>query len=119
MRTTSSLESMNSALGRGCQKHPLGHIRKHEFKKSLDLLNLLENLDLDKDFKRKRQMDKEREMKISYFTNKLQEGEIYVEDFLEAMSDKDILPVTVKLTLFRINHIIRTLLVYMCSFLNV
>lgn len=104
MRTTSSLESMNSVLGRGCRKHPqmfkfIDHIRKHEFGRSLDLLNLFED-DVDKEFKRKRQLDREREEKISYFTKKLQEGEITVEDFLDAMSDKNILPGTGKFVNF-------------------
>lgn len=94
---------MNSVLGRGCQKHPqmfkfIDHIRKHEFKKSLDLLNLYKN-DGSNDFKRKRKLDKEREEKISYFTNQLQKGEINVQDFLEAMSDKSVLPKTCKLPL--------------------
>lgn len=98
MRTTSSLESMNSVLGRGCRKHPqmfkfIDHIRSHEFSKSLDLLNLVED-DIDCDFERKRQRDKEREKKISFFTNQLQEGKITVGNFLEAMSDKNILPGT-------------------------
>lgn len=96
MRTTSSLESMNSVLGRGCRKHPqmfvfIDHIRKHEFSKSLDLLNTLDD-DVDADFERKRQKDKQREMKINYFTSKLKREEITVEEFLEAMSDIDILP---------------------------
>lgn len=104
MRTTSSLESMNSVLGRGCRKNPqmfkfIDHIRTHEFSKTLDLFNLLED-DVDNDFKRKRQLDKEREEKISYLTNKLQKGEITVADFLEAMSDKNILPGTGKLVNF-------------------
>lgn len=103
MRTTSSLESMNSVLGRGCWKHPqmfkfIDHIRKHEFKKSLDLLNLYKN-DGNHDFKRKRKLDKEREEKISHFTSQLQKGKINVQDFLEAMSDRNVLPKTCKLYL--------------------
>lgn len=68
----------------------------HEFSKSLDLLNLIED-DLDKDFERKRKLDQERENKISYFTNQLQKEEISVQDFLEAMSDKSVLPGSGKL----------------------
>lgn len=102
MRTTSSLESMNSVLGRGCRKHPqifvfIDHIRKHEFSKSLDLLNSFEN-DVDKDFERKRRLDKEREIKINHFTKRLQKEEITVEEFLEAMANKDILPEAGKLS---------------------
>lgn len=98
MHTTSSLESMNSALNRGCRKHPhifkfIDHIRTHEFSKSLDLLNLIED-DTDSDFKRKRHLDKEREKKISHFTSQLHKGEISVPEFLKVISDKNILPET-------------------------
>lgn len=96
MRTTSSLESMNSKLNRGCRKHPhifkfIDRIRLHEFRKSIDLLDLFEN-DVNEEFERKRKSDKEREKKIRFFTNLLQKNEIGVNEFLEAMSNNSVLP---------------------------
>lgn len=104
MRTTSSLESMNSVLNRGCPKHPhifkfIDRIRLHEFSKSLDLLDLIDD-DVSEEFERKRKLDKEREIKISYFTNLLEKQEISVNEFLEAMSIKSILPGTGKLKIY-------------------
>lgn len=101
MRTTSSLESMNSKLNRGCPKHPhifkfIDRIRLHEFRKSIDLLDLVGD-DVSEEFKRKRKLDKDRETKISHFTSLLQKKEIGVDEFLEAMSNNTVLPGTGKL----------------------
>lgn len=92
---------MNSALNRGCKARPhlfkfIDRIRLHEFKKSMDLQNLVDN-DVTEDFDRKRKLDKERELKIAHFTNLLLKKEIGVSEFLEAMSTKTFLPGTGKI----------------------
>lgn len=98
MRTTSSVESMNSALNRGCKARPnifkfIDRIRLHEFSKQLDLIDLFED-DVTEEFERKRKLDRERELKITHFTNLLLQNDITVQEFLEAMSTKSFLPGT-------------------------
>lgn len=95
MRTTSSLESLNSQLGRSFKKK--GHIWKfieqlkyHEFSKAYDMLKLTEST--AKISERKRKKDIERQRKIEFFTNLLKEGVIDAGAFLEAMGNKIILP---------------------------
>lgn len=98
MRTTSSLESFNSVLGRLFPRHPhlfrfIDRLRLIEFSKTLDLMDLIENELPDDQFQRRRLRDKKREEKIKYFTIQLQtDGDMSPADFLEAMANKDILP---------------------------
>lgn len=96
MRTTSSLESVNSTLGRSFPKHPhifkfLDCLRLFEFSKLLSMIDLVKNENSCQQFQRKRQLDKDREEKINFFTNVLNENRITVREFLEAMANKEIL----------------------------
>lgn len=101
MRTTSSVESLNSTIGRSFPKHPsilkfVEHLKLHEFGKYCDLLNLskpdLPSKQLEKQLNRKRKIDREREEKIVFFTKKLKTKEIGPSEFLDAMATKEILP---------------------------
>lgn len=100
MRTTSSLESFNSVLGRSFPRHPhifrfIDRLRLHEFSKSLDLMNLIKDDVPDSQFQRRRLLDRQREDKIKYFTHLLRtDDEITPADFLEAMANKEMLPGT-------------------------
>lgn len=64
-------------------------LKMHESIRSSDLHQV--SIGLFK-FERKHKIDKLREKKISYLTASLENGEISVAAFLEAMSGKDILP---------------------------
>lgn len=97
MRTTSSLESVNSTLGRSFPKHPhifrfIDRLRLYEFSKLLNMLDLVKNEDPDQQFQRKRQRDKEREAKIQFFTKACMENGVNWGEFLDAMANKDVLP---------------------------
>lgn len=97
MRTTSSVESLNSVIGRSFPKHPhilkfIGHLKLHEFTKSYDLSNLTKSDTPPKQLERKRKADREREEKIVFFTKKLKAKEISASEFLDAMATKEILP---------------------------
>lgn len=97
MRTTSSLESMNSQLRRLFTiKHPnifrfIEELKPHEFIKALDMLRLVKNRKR-KQLKRKRKRYQEREEKIQYFSEMLRKESILVGSFLDIMSNKTILP---------------------------
>lgn len=98
MRTTSSIESLNSQLQRTFKRH--GNIFKfveslqlHEYSKVLDIKQL-HNSEPAKQMERRKNSDKERDAKIKYFSGKLEIREIDVTEFLEAMSNKMILPAT-------------------------
>lgn len=97
MRTTSSLESMNSQLGRlFTTKHPnifrfIEELKPHEFRKATDMLRLIKNR-RPKQLQRKRKRCQEREQKIQYFSEMLQNNSISVGTFLDVMSNKTILP---------------------------
>lgn len=97
MRTTSSVESLNSVLGRSFPKHPhilkfIDYLKHHEFSKYCDLLNLLKSDISPKQLGRKRKLDQEREEKIVFFTKKLKSNDILPSEFLDAMAIKEILP---------------------------
>lgn len=94
MRTTSSIESLNSQLNRSFPKR--GHIWKfieqlkyHEFSKANDMQKLTK---IDVKMERKRKSDRERERKIKFLTSLLKEGTIDVGVFLDAMGNKISLP---------------------------
>lgn len=94
MRTTSSLESLNSQLKRSSAKH--GHIwrfieqlRLFEFSKAYEMSQLIGGVFSKTQLERKRKRDREREDKIKYLTGILKRNEISIEQFLEAMSAKD------------------------------
>lgn len=97
MRTTSSLESLNSQLGRSFPKR--GHIWKfidqlkyHEFSKASDMLRLTNEGSPANILQRKRKRDVQRQHKIEFFTSLLKGGNIDAGAFLEAMANKIILP---------------------------
>lgn len=63
-----------------------------EFKKALDMLNLI-GPDIPKEqFERRKQTDRERDNKIKYFTDLLLSKKISVSTFLECMANKGIMP---------------------------
>lgn len=95
MRTTSSLESLNSQLGRSFPKH--GHIwrfieqlKYHEYSKSRDMLRLSRGTNIGK--KNKRKKDKERMERIKFLSILLRDKKITSDEFLEAMAGKNIFP---------------------------
>lgn len=63
-----------------------------EFKKALDLINLMELDDPQKQFQRRKKEDKERDDKIKYFTALILQNKISVSLFLQAMANKTIMP---------------------------
>lgn len=94
MRTTSSVESLNSQLNRSFPKH--GHIwrfieqlRLFEFSKTEEMSQLIDGNYSKNQLNRKRRRDRERKEKINYLTVTLQRKEICIGEFLEAMSVKD------------------------------
>lgn len=97
MRTTSSLESMNSAIQRKLSKRTnifrfSKDLRMHEAIKSSDLYQLFEGDISNRQLERKRAADRERDEKIKHFSALLENGYISVPYFLEVMSGKDVLP---------------------------
>lgn len=107
MRTTSSLESMNSQLNRSFGRaRPnifqfIDHIKTHESLKCEKLAKLVKTTVVSsKQLERKRKRDKERDDKIKYFTEELEQNRINVAEFLESMANKDILPKSGKNSLF-------------------
>lgn len=100
MRTTSSLEALNSIIQRSFP----GQTTIFKFIEALKLLESIKSTDLNQLFsskvptqqlERKRTADKQREKKIKHLTKQLKEGKISVAYFLESMSGqpgKDILP---------------------------
>lgn len=97
MKTTSSVESVNSAMGRSFPKHPhlfkfIDFLKYHEFSKVLDLQDLKRG-DIPKNqFERKRERDRMRDEKIKHFSAELEAKSIDVSRFLEIMATKEILP---------------------------
>lgn len=97
MRTTSSLESMNAVIQRKFQKRThifkfVKDLRMHDAIQSHDLLHLSSYKNLSPCLTRITANAQIREAKIKYFTENLQNGLITIDDFLKAMSTKEILP---------------------------
>lgn len=99
MRTTSSLESINSVLGRLFLRRPniykfIDGIKIHEFAKYRELLELsAEKEDAPKRQTRKRKSDQERDDKIKRATEDLTTKAITTSQFLETFSkDGSLLP---------------------------
>lgn len=91
MRTTSSVESLNSVLGRSMPKHPnvfrfMDHLRLHEFAKYMDFKESLKPAAGEKQFERQRKDTKDRAKNIQSFTTKLELNEINVVEFMEGVS---------------------------------
>lgn len=98
MRTTSSVESLNSQLNRSFPKHGsiwkfVEQLKSHEFMKATEMAKLMHS---DKKSpsqnQRKRKKDRERDAKIDFFTKMLNANEISPGLFLEAMGNRIILP---------------------------
>lgn len=102
MRTTSSLEALNSTLGRSFPKHPhifkfINRLKLFEFSKSVNMLHSIRNDVPDEQLKRRRQCDQNRQEKIKFFTDQLRANDqMTPELFLDAMENKEILPGTGK-----------------------
>lgn len=99
MRTTSSLEALNSAIQHWFPSNPniysfIDHLRLYESIKSSDLYQLSTEEISSKQLERRRTKDKNRDEKIKKLTSSLKIGEISVAGFLEAMSDRSVLPTT-------------------------
>lgn len=97
MRTTSSVESLNSTLSRSFPKHPhifkfIDRLRLFEFSKLLDMIELVKDNVPDHQYERKRKRDQEREAKIKFFTAQLHEKKINTGEFLAAMANNEVLP---------------------------
>lgn len=96
MRTTSSVESLNSQLSRSFAKHAhvfkfIDSLKYHEFDKTLIMFKLAKTSALPKgQLERRRKKDKERDEKIKYFSDLLKDGSISVGEFLESMANKRI-----------------------------
>lgn len=100
MRTTSSVESLNSQIGRSFAKHPsifkfIESLKQHEMTKATRMTKLLMNCP-ERQFGRKHRIDQERDDKIKYFSSLFEKGSIDVGTFLEAMANKTILPLNGK-----------------------
>lgn len=97
MRTTSSIESMNSQLRRSFPKHGsiwkfVEQLKYHEFSKATEMIKLTEAEVTEQQLGRKIKKDKEREVKIKFFTKLLKKNEISIDEFIEAMGGKVIFP---------------------------
>lgn len=99
MRTTSSVEALNSVIQRSFPGQTtifrfIESLRLHESIKSSDLYQLSLGEISNKIMERRRALDRHRDVKIKRLTTQLKNGEISVNVFLEAMSEKDVLPHT-------------------------
>lgn len=98
MRTTSSLESLNAQINRFFSvKHPnifefMQNLKGFEYYKYRMMLEKTgEPISISNSRKRKR--DQNREEKIAYFTNLIATNQIDVDDFLNSMANREILPI--------------------------
>lgn len=92
MRTTSSVEAMNSVIQRSFPTNPhifkfIDNLRLFESIKSSDLYQLTLGDITNQTLLRKRALDRERDSKIKVLSEKLQIGVITVAEFLELMAD--------------------------------
>lgn len=97
MRTTSSLESENSQIQRSFPQNPsiyqfAEHLKLHESMKSTDMYQLINTEITSERLRRKRKIDRERDIKIKHISAMLKNNQISVENFLEVMSDNEMIP---------------------------
>lgn len=111
MRTTSSLESLNAQIQRQFKRHGnifkfIENLKLFEYSKVIDLQQLQTSKRAEQ-MERRKNIDKERDAKIKFFSGKLDKKEIDVTEFLNAMANKTILPATGSIrTLFKFsNHL--------------
>lgn len=100
MRTTSSVESLNSQIGRSFRIHPsifkfCESLKQLEFTKATRMKKLLVDCP-ENQLNRKHRVDQERDIKIKYFSSLFKKGSIDVSMFLEAMANKKVLPLNGK-----------------------
>lgn len=93
-RTTSPEESIHSVLGKSAPKHPpffqwMDYIKLHEFDQTLQMWSLM-NGDSKPELRRKYEIA--RDLQIKIHGEKLDSKQISVGEFLNAMSDENILP---------------------------
>lgn len=113
MRTVSSLESMNSQIGRSFQRHAnifkfIESLKMHEFMKSSEMKLILNTP--ERSLRKKHKTDREREEKIKFFTTLLKRKEVDIGEFLEAMANKAILPSAGAFHIFKFAHIFQILI---------
>lgn len=101
MRTTGSVESLNSDIQREFPKQTtifkfIDALKMHESERSSDLHFLSLEKTTDKQLQRRRKEDRDRDEKIKRFTHLLMNGEISILEFLKAMSAKKVLPPALK-----------------------
>lgn len=97
MRTTSSLEGVNSVIQKSFPARTTifkfaESLRLYEAMKSTDLYQISTGEINTPQLQRRRTADRERNEKIEFLTKEFNNGNISVADFLVSMSDKDILP---------------------------
>lgn len=91
MRTTSSVEAMNSVIQRQFPTNPhifkfIENLKLHESIKSTDLYQLGQGTSPNEKMQRKRAEDRVRDDKIKFWSEKLKNGEITVAVFLKSMA---------------------------------
>lgn len=95
MRTTSSLECMNSVLRRMFPLHPhifkfMDCLRYHEFGQQLRMFKLVKEEATKKQLDRKRKKDQKRNVKIKAYTDELLTNPLFsVGEFLKGLSSHD------------------------------
>lgn len=95
MRTTSSVEALNSVIQRSFPTNPnifkfIENLRLHESIKSTDLYKLECGNVPDQQLQRKRAEDRKREDKIKMCSEMLKDGEISVAEFLKMMANRNL-----------------------------
>lgn len=93
MRTTSSVEPVNSVIQRSFPKKTnifkfIEHLKLFESIKSTDLYQLAQGEITSQKLERKRAEDKQRENRIIVCSDKLKNGDISVVEFLKLVSKK-------------------------------
>lgn len=94
MRTTSSIEGLNSVIQRSFPSRTtifkfVESLKLHEATKSTDLYQISEGQVTNPQLERRRESDRQREQKIKVVTNALHAGDISVSEFLVAMYEED------------------------------
>lgn len=93
MRTTSSLESMNSQMNRMFFKsHPnifvfIENLKCHEYIEAEEMFNLVNTVVKDRQFERKRFRDRQRDEIIKYYSDLLEQNLITANKFLKDVAE--------------------------------
>lgn len=94
MRTTSSIEAMNSVIQRSFPSNThifkfVESLRLHESIKSSNLYQLSLGDISNQQLLRRRALDRERDEKIKIFSEKLKDGVISTAEFLKSMTESN------------------------------